>query len=158
MQLSQAVVLGLVEGLTEYLPVSSTAHLLVTQRLMGIVQSEASNAYAIAIQFGAIGAVMLLYRRRILQIVSGLIGRDDAGARLSASIVVAFLPAAIAGWAFDDLLEQYLFGPLPIAVAWAAGGVLILAISPRVPAGGAPLNYVSPRAAFVIGLCQCAAL
>jgi len=157
-ELWQAVVLGFVEGLTEYLPVSSTAHLLVAQRLMGIAPDRASNAYAVAIQGGAIAAVLVLYRHRLAQLCRGLFGRDPSGARLALSILVAFLPAAVAGLAFDDLLERYLFGPLPIAAAWAAGGLLLLAVSSRLSPGGTRLEAVSIRAALIIGLCQCAAL
>ncbi len=158
MQLWQAIVLGVVEGTTEFLPVSSTAHLLVAQRLLGIAVDDASNAYAVAIQGGAIAAVLVLYWHRIRQMGRGLVGHDSSGARLALSILVAFLPAAVLGLAFDDVIEQYLFSPLPIAAAWAAGGGLMLAVSSRLTPGGAPLDTVSTRAAFIIGLCQCAAL
>ena len=158
MELWQAIVLGIVEGVTEFLPVSSTAHLLVAQRLMGIASDRASNAYAVAIQGGAIAAVLVLYRHRLAQVCLGLIGRDPSGARLAASIAVAFLPAAVAGLAFDELLERYLFAPLPIAAAWALGGLLLLAVSSRLSPGGPRLDTVSIRAALIIGVCQCAAL
>lgn len=158
MHLWQAILLGLVEGLTEFLPVSSTGHLLVTQRLMGIEADAAANAYAIAIQGGAIAAVLVLYRHRIGQLARGVLGRDQAGLSLALALAVAFLPAAVAGLAFDDLIEGYLFGPLPVAVAWAVGGVVMLAISARLPPGGARLEGVALRAALIIGLCQCAAL
>jgi undecaprenyl-diphosphatase len=154
----QALVLGIVEGVTEFLPVSSTGHLLVAQRLMGIDADAAANAYAIVIQGGAIAAVMVLYRERLMQMARGLLGRDQPGLRLALALAVAFLPAAIAGLAFDDLIEGYLFGPLPVAVAWALGGVLMLAIAARLQPGGAPLANVPLKAALIIGLCQCAAL
>jgi undecaprenyl-diphosphatase len=157
-QLWHAIVLGLVEGTTEFLPVSSTAHLLVAQRLMGIATDDASNAYAVAIQGGAIAAVLVLYWHRIVQLGRGLVGRDVAGSQLLLSILVAFVPAALVGLAFDDVIERHLFSPLPIAAAWAAGGVLMLAISSRLTPGGAPLETVSTRAAFIVGLCQCAAM
>lgn len=158
MDLWQAIVLGLVEGLTEFLPVSSTGHLLVAQRLMGIEADAAANAYAIAIQGGAIAAVLVLYRHRIVQLVRGLLGRDPAGLALALALLVAFIPAAIAGLAFDDLIEGYLFGPMPVAAAWAVGGVLMLAVSSRLQPGGTTLTHVPLRAALIIGVCQCAAL
>ena len=158
MDLWRAVVLGLVEGLTEFLPVSSTGHLLVTQRLLGIEASAAANTYAIAIQGGAIAAVLVLYRQRLLQMLRGVLGRDAEGLHLALALVVAFVPAAIAGLAFDELIEGYLFGPIPVAIAWAVGGVLMLAVSSRLQPGGARLGRVALSSAFVIGLCQCAAL
>ena len=158
MQLWQAVVLGVIEGVTEFLPVSSTGHLLVAQRLMGIVSDDAGNAYAVVIQGGAIAAVLVLYRQRIAQLVSGLFGRDKPGAQMLFNLLIAFLPAALVGLAFDDMIERYLFGPWPIAAAWAAGGVLMLVVSPRMSREGSPLEMLSARAALFIGLCQCAAL
>ena len=158
MDLWQAIVLGLVEGLTEFLPVSSTGHLLVAQRLMGIEADAAANAYAVAIQGGAIAAVLVLYRQRILQLLRGLLGRDGEGLHLALALIVAFVPAAIAGFAFDDLIEGHLFGPVPVAIAWAVGGALMVVISSRLQPGGDRLARVPLRAAFIIGVCQCAAL
>ena len=79
MEFWQALILGLVEGITEFLPVSSTGHLLVTQRLLGIPASEAANTYAIVIQLGAIAAVLGLYRARVRQLALGAVGRDAGG-------------------------------------------------------------------------------
>jgi undecaprenyl-diphosphatase len=159
MELWQALVLGLVEGLTEYLPVSSTGHLLVVQRLLGIEASEASNAYAIVIQAGAIAAVLGLYRRRMFQMALGVTGREKDGAKVALALVVAFLPAAVAGLAFDDVIEEVLFGPWPVVAAWAVGGVLLLVFGGRVSReGGAALEAITWRAALVIGAMQCAAL
>ena len=97
----KAVVLGVVEGVTEYLPVSSTGHLLVTQRILGIgdtdATKDAADTYAIAIQFGAILAVLVLYWQRIVSILKGLIGQDSDGRRLLIALVMAFLPAVVGG-------------------------------------------------------------
>jgi len=154
----QALLLGLVEGLTEYLPVSSTGHLLVTQRLLGIASGEAANAFAIAIQAGAIVAVLGLYRKRCRQIGAGLLGRDPAGLRLGIRILCAFLPAAALGLAFDDAIERFLFGLWPIVGAWTAGGLLILVIARRLPRTGSGLDALALRGAVLIGLAQCFAL
>jgi undecaprenyl-diphosphatase len=155
----QALILGLVEGLTEYLPVSSTGHLLVAQRLLGIEAGEAANAYAIVIQAGAIVAVFGLYRRRIVQMALGVTGREPAGARIALGLLLAFLPAATLGLLAGDAIESYLFGPWPVAIAWAAGGVLLLAIAPSLRAAkGGGLEALSARAAIVVGVAQCAAL
>ena len=158
MALWQALLLGLVEGLTEYLPVSSTGHLLVTQRLIGIASSEAANAFAIAIQAGAIVAVLGLYRKRCLQIGAGLLGRDKAGLQLGIRIAVAFVPAAALGLAFDEAIERFLFGFWPIVGAWAVGGLLILAIARRLPQTGSDIDTLSIKGAVLIGCAQCFAL
>jgi undecaprenyl pyrophosphate phosphatase UppP len=129
MDLLQALILGLVEGITEYLPVSSTGHLLIAQRLLGIPESAASNGYAIAIQAGAILAVLGLYRTRVTSMVRGVFGQDGTGLKLALCIVVAFLPAAVLGLLFDDRIEQYLFGVKPVIAAWVVGGVVILALT-----------------------------
>src|SRR5690606_14161093 len=104
----QAVILGVVEGITEYLPISSTGHLLVTSRLLGLPSEEGSagleavNTYAIAIQFGAILAVVGLFWRRFRSMILGLFGRDDDGRQLLVVLVIAFLPSALVGFLFDD--------------------------------------------------------
>lgn len=159
MDLWQALVLGLIEGLTEYLPVSSTGHLLIAQRLMGIEASEAANAYAIVIQAGAIVAVLGLYRRRVGQLLLGLAGRNQAGRCIALALLVAFIPAAVIGLLADEAIESYLFGPWPIALAWAVGGALLLVIGHRIKAAqGNSLEAVTLRAALIIGFAQCAAL
>lgn len=158
-ELWQALILGLIEGLTEFLPVSSTGHLLVVQRLMGIPSSEAANAYAIVIQAGAIAAVLGLYRRRVAQMARGLGGREPDGARMLLAMGVAFLPAAVFGLAFDEAIEQYLFGAWPVVAAWALGGLLLLVLGPRLRGRqGLELETISWRIALVVGCAQCAAL
>jgi undecaprenyl-diphosphatase len=152
----QAVVLGLVEGLTEYLPVSSTGHLLLAERLLGMPSSEEANAYAICIQAGAILAVLVLYHHRVKQGVMGLFGRDPDGRQLTQNLVVAFFPAAIIGFLLDDLIEQHLFGLAPVAIAWIAGGAAILGLKP--PIEGRPLEALTMRSAAIIGLAQCLAM
>ena len=159
MDIWQALILGLVEGLTEYLPVSSTGHLLIAQRLLGIEASEAANAYAIVIQAGAIAAVLGLYRRRVSQLARGLVGRDHDGQRMALGLIVAFVPAATLGLLAGDTIESYLFGPWPVAAAWAAGGLLLLVIAPRLRgAQGRSLEALTVRAALIVGFAQCAAL
>jgi undecaprenyl-diphosphatase len=156
----QALILGLVEGLTEFLPVSSTGHLVVVQRLLGIGASEAANAYAIAIQAGAIAAVLGLYRKRIAQMGLGLVGKNADGSRLLLALVLGFLPAAVLGLAFDAAIERHLFGAWPVVAAWAAGGFVLLGLGPWLAArhGGLPLEAVGARLALIVGFAQCAAL
>ncbi|MEO6711507.1 MAG: undecaprenyl-diphosphate phosphatase [Planctomycetota bacterium] len=155
----QAALLGLVEGLTEYLPVSSTGHLLLAQRAMGIEASEAANAFAICIQAGAILAVFALYRSRLSQVAWGIVGRSSEGRRLFVNLAVAFLPAAVIGKLLDDPIERVLFGLWPVVAAWMVGGVFLLWLARRrLPEQGSSLESIGPAVAAIIGLCQCAAL
>ena len=169
MDIFQAFLLGIVEGLTEYLPVSSTGHLLLTQRLLGIESSSSADAFAICIQAGAILAVLGLYRARVLQMTQGLLGRNPEGQRLALAIVAAFLPAAIIGLALEKPIKFYLFGGeawglWPIVAAWFVGGIAILVVSGwRKHSGairqtGVDLNHLTLRMALIIGFAQCIAM
>jgi undecaprenyl-diphosphatase len=160
MDLLQALILGLVEGITEYLPVSSTGHLLIAERLLGIDASAAANGYAIAIQAGAIVAVLGTYRTRVGTMLAGVAGQNAAGLKLALCILAAFIPAAILGVLFDDRIEEHLFGVKPVIGAWVVGGVLILALSRWVERRreGMDLTQLTWRAAVVIGLAQSVAM
>ena len=160
----QAAVLGVVEGLTEYLPVSSTGHLILAQRAMGLGtdgDKEAADAYAIVIQFGAILAVLGLYRDHVVRMLRGLAGRDREGLRLAANLAMAFAPAAVVGLLFADRIKHYLFGLWPVVAAWFLGGVAILLAGRwrrgHAPRPGVDLLSLSTRQALVIGLVQCLA-
>jgi len=165
----QALVLGLVEGLTEYLPVSSTGHLLLAQRLMGIGSSTASDAFAISIQGGAILAVLGLYRARVAQMMMGLLGQDQTGRRLLINLVAAFIPAAVLGLLLEKPIKKYLFGGdewglWPVVAAWFVGGLAILAVSFArrrrgfTPSTGLDLDQLTIRMALIVGLVQCIAM
>jgi undecaprenyl-diphosphatase len=161
----QAVVLGLVEGITEYLPVSSTGHLILAQSLLGLDQPEmksALDAFSIVIQGGAILAVLGLYASRVAQMLRGVVGRDEAGLRLLRNIAVAFLPAAILGPLVDDWLELHLFRPLPVVAALLAGGVWMIWLDrgrdSAEPNSALALDALDWRRAFAIGLLQCVAM
>lgn len=173
MTAGQAIILGVVEGLTEYLPVSSTAHLLLTQRLMGIgvgggQEKGVADSYGIVIQAGAILAVAGLYFGRVWSLVAGLAGRDPQGLRLLINLAAAFLPAAVIGLAFNKAIKHYLFGLEPIVAAWLIGGLAILWVSRRRVSrrrlGGGGLNDRDDlddlrwRQALVIGFLQALAM
>ena len=134
MTILQAILLGLVEGITEYLPVSSTGHLIITAWLLGLQDDPAKKAavdsFNIIIQGGAILAVLGLYRARVAAMVKGLTGGDRAGLLLFLKLVVAFLPAALLGVLLDDWIEERLFRPVPVLMALGGGGVLLLVLSP----------------------------
>lgn len=169
MDVFQALILGLVEGITEYLPVSSTGHLLLAQRLLGIPSSQASDAFAISIQGGAILAVLGLYRARVASMVRGLLGRDEKGRRLALNLIAAFIPAAVLGLVLEKVIKKYLFGGdewglWPVVAAWFVGGVAILAVSwqrkkkGQSPGTGLSLDQLTLRMALIVGIAQCLAM
>ena len=176
LRIEQAIVLGIVEGLTEYLPVSSTGHLLLAERIMGIGDAqatstekrkqikEATNAYIVCIQIGAIIAVLWLYSRRIKQLLLGLTGQDPEGRQLLINVFTGFIPAAVIGLLFNKMIKTYLFGTWPVVLAWFFGGLAILAISRKnhekveVRHCGQPLVELSWQKSLIIGFAQCIAM
>ena len=158
MTLLDAAILGLVEGITEYLPVSSTGHLILTSALLGL-DGAGIDAFNIVIQGGAILAVLGLYRVRVLGMVQGLIGQNPEGRRLLVRLLIAFAPAAVLGPILDDTIEATLFRPVPVLAALAIGGVIML----KLGKGRANSSDTDPadlplRAALLIGLAQCIAM
>jgi undecaprenyl-diphosphatase len=158
----QALVLGIVEGVTEFLPVSSTGHLILAQRAMGIGETESNTAFAIIVQFGAILAVVGLFWSRVRSVFRGLAGRDPAGFRLGLHLVLAFVPAGLVGLLFGRIIKASLFNLWVVAAAWLVGGAVIVWVSRRregVDAGaGATIEQLTTRTALVIGLVQVVAM
>ena len=166
----KALVLGVVEGLTEYLPVSSTGHLLLTQRALGIPASASADAFAICIQAGAIVAVLGIYFSRVRQMFFGISGKDPHGLRMAINVVAAFLPAACLGLLLEKPIKRYLFGGeawglWPIVAAWFFGGVAILVVTwwqssrqAKTHQPGLSLDSLTWRMAVVVGLIQCIAM
>lgn len=166
----KALILGIVEGLTEYLPVSSTGHLLLTQRALGIAQSASADAFAICIQAGAIVAVLGLYFSRVRQMVLGVVGKDPEGLKMATNVIAAFLPAAFIGLLLEKPIKKYLFGGeawglWPIVAAWFVGGIAILLVSwwqasrqEKTHQSGLSLESLTWKMAVVVGLIQCIAM
>ncbi len=162
----EAFLLGVIEGVTEYLPVSSTGHLIVAQRFMGIglegEDKQAADCFAICIQAGAILAVLGLYWPRVMQMLRGLVGKDAEGLKLVGAMVAGFLPAAVIGIAANDWIEARLFGLKPVVGAWLVGGVGILFVDRWMKRGGGTrgreLAEITWKMALVIGFAQCVAM
>jgi len=153
-----ASVLGVVEGLTEFLPVSSTGHLILTSALLGL-SGEKIDAFNVIIQLGAILAVVVIYRERFLGLLSTKRGDNFSGPRGLFLLFLTSLPASLLGLAANKYIEELLFKPRPVAISLAVGAVLILIVEgrklrPRV----FDLRDMSPRLALGIGLFQCLAL
>lgn len=180
----QALVLGLVEGITEYLPVSSTGHLVITNSLTGLSDpakpevAESARSFAIVIQGGAILAVLGLYFPRVIQMVRGVLGRDPQGLRLLVNLAVAFAPAAVLGKLAGEWVRSTLFHAGPVVAALMLGGVYMLVVDrwrrrgaaagaepmATEPEDGGPglapgsIESLTPIQALTIGLLQCVAM
>jgi undecaprenyl-diphosphatase len=177
----RALVTGTVEGVTEFLPVSSTGHMIISDRLMKvpaeddviisgladrkgrpISQERVADDYIVIIQVGAILAVFVAFFERIKSLLSGLIRKDRRSVDLSVSIIVAFLPSALLGFFFKEAISAYLFSVEVVAGALVVGGGVILVAEALLPktmkTTQDEVAAIGMRQAFVVGLCQCFAL
>ncbi len=161
MTLLTAILLGIVEGLTEFLPVSSTGHLILVSHWLGAT-GEGAKSFDIVVQLGAIVAVVVHYRSLFALRVRGLVSRDPIALKLFGALLVAFLPSALVGFLFGKLIKQHLFGPLPVALALVVGGVVMIVVerwrASKNIVGVVGHEQVTLRRALLIGLGQCAAL
>lgn len=161
MSLVAAFILGIVEGLTEFLPVSSTGHLILAADLLGVNDAK-GKVFEIVIQTGAMLAIVWEYRARFAGVLAGLAG-DRGAQRFAANLVVAFIPAAVLGLAFGSMIKAHLFSAVPVAIAFIAGGLVILWVERRRPVAAPAarvqsvddMNWVD---ALKVGCAQCFAL
>ena len=154
-----AIILGAVEGLTEFLPISSTGHLILVADLLNF-ESTSDSVFEVVIQLGAILAVCVMYFQRLWQVVQGGVRGNAAAWRFILAVALAFLPAVIAGVFLHDFIKQVLFSPLVVAVSLISGGLVILAAERwhRAPAKFHNIEDFTPRLAIQIGLAQCLAM
>lgn len=154
----KAFILGIIEGLTEFLPISSTGHLIVFTSLLDFHSKE--KVFEIAIQLGAILAVVFEYRRRFGHVLTH-IGKDPAVNRFVLNLAVAFVPAAVMGFLFSKQIKSVLFNPISVACALVIGGLVILWIEKRslkqVPRVRS-VDEMTPKDALAVGLAQVLAL
>ncbi len=153
----QALILGVVEGITEFLPVSSTGHQIIVADLIGF-GGERALAFNIIIQLGAILAVIWEYRRKIIDVVVGL-PKERQAQKFTANLLVAFMPAVVLGVAFADLIHEYLFNPITVATALVIGGIVMLWAERRDHAIRAEtVDDMTWTLALKVGFAQCLAL
>jgi undecaprenyl-diphosphatase len=158
-----AVILGIVEGLTEFLPISSTGHLIVADRMLHFQQliqgDDRAELFEVVIQLGAILAIGFLYRRQLIESVSGLLRRsseDKRSASLGLNLLVAFLPAAIFGFLFHKVIKEYLFSPMTVGISLFIGGIIIIMIEKgsREENRTITLESMTVKDAAVVGFAQ----
>jgi undecaprenyl-diphosphatase len=158
--LLDALILGVVEGLTEFLPVSSTGHLILVSDLLGL-NDEKGKVFDIVIQLGAILAVCWEFRARFMRAFSGL-GSDPVQQRFAANLAVAFVPAAVVGLLLQKQIKAFLFNPVSVAVALVAGAVVIFAVERWYARQGEArvtrVDDMTWKDALKVGLAQCFSL
>lgn len=161
MSILVALILGVVEGLTEYLPVSSTGHLILAGHFLG-GEGEAQKSFEIVIQLGAILAVLIHYRKLLATRAAGLLQGKPEALKLGLALLIGFLPAAICGLLFRKAIKAHLFGIVPVAAALIVGGVVMIvveAVRKRNHVTGLDgLEHIGPGRALAIGLGQCVSL
>jgi len=156
--LFKSVIMGVVEGLTEFLPISSTGHLILTGDLLNFLDKDKRDVYEIFIQFGAMLAVVWEYRHKIGETFNGAAqpGRER---NLLINVVAAFIPAAVVGLLFNKMIKALLFKPVPVALAFIIGGVVILWAEKRQHRVTVEtVDDLSLMDAIKVGLAQCFAL
>lgn len=163
MGILDVIILGIIEGLTELLPVSSTGHLILVGEALGGHDSEAAKSLDVVIQLGAVIAVGVYFRLKLLETTKGLFARSTEAYRLLAALLAAFIPTAIVGLAIHSWVKAHLFSPGPVAGALIVGGVLMIGVEKwhhrRPPeARREGLEHVTPLRGFIIGLAQCLSL
>lgn len=156
--LLKAAIMGLVEGATEFLPISSTGHLILAGDLLNFMDHDKRHVFEIAIQLGAILAVVWEYRQRFVSTFAG-IGRDPIANRLIINLAIAFLPLAILGLTFGDQIKAALFKPVPVAIAFIVGALIILWAEKRQHTVAIEtVDEIKPIDALKLGFAQAVAL
>jgi len=159
--LLKAAILGTVEGLTEFLPISSTGHLILTASLLGFTGDKA-KLFEVAIQTGAMLSVIWYFRARIAKVVLGLFSSEPAR-RFAINVLIAFLPAAVLGVIFGSVIKRVLFKPIPVALAFIVGAIVILWVERRAARDSQParldnVDDLSGLDALKLGIAQAFAL
>lgn len=157
-QTLQAVLMGIVEGITEFLPISSTGHLILFSDMIGF-KDTSGHAFEVVIQLGAILAICWLYFSKLFEVLQGIFKRDKASWRFAVSILLAFLPSAILGVLLHDFIKNVLFSPFIVAIALIVGGIAILAVEYSKPVAKVEnVDDLSPVLSLKIGIIQCLSL
>lgn len=158
LEIIKVIILGIVEGLTEFLPISSTGHLIVASALLDF-RNALGGTFEIFIQLGAVVAVIIFFRAELLKQVT-TVTRDKGVQRLWVNIIIAFIPAAALGFLFSDQIKEVLFRPIVVAISLIIGGIIFLLVErrPNQPVEASTLETITPRQALAIGISQITAL
>jgi undecaprenyl-diphosphatase len=155
MTLAEAIIIAIVEGITEFLPVSSTGHMIITEKVLGLKSTEFTRLFTVGIQLGAIMAVIVLYWKRF---VSPLKERSHA-VRFYFRLFIAVIPALVLGFIFSDTIDAWLDSPLTVAISMVAGGIALLFIDTFFTRPAVTNEEgINIRKSFMIGIWQCIAM
>lgn len=158
--LLKAALLGIIEGLTEFLPISSTGHLIIIGDMLDF-NDEKGKVFEIAIQLAAVLAVMWAYRQKVTDVTTGLVRRESAAWRFTTNLMIAFMPAALLGLIFHSAIKEYLWSPINVAIALIVGGIIILLVEKRmtkVPPRIQTVDDMTWKDALKVGTAQSFAL
>ena len=157
-ELLKALFLGLIEGLTEFLPISSTGHLILFGHLIDF-HSDGGRVFEVVIQLGAILAVCWLYRLKIIDLVKGFFSGDVHARRFAINVLLAFIPAVVIGVLAVDFIKQVLFSPIVVACALIIGGLIIFAVEARkFEPKTIEATDITIKQAIIVGFAQCVAM
>ncbi|MEN8382958.1 undecaprenyl-diphosphate phosphatase [Acinetobacter radioresistens] len=153
--LFKAAIMGIVEGITEFLPISSTGHLILASELMDFWTKEKSAVFVIAIQMGAIAAVIYEYWSRLWGAATGMITGEEKGRRLGFGLILASIPIVLVGLTFGQQVKELLFNDVAVAIGLIVGGLIIIWVEKNPPKVNAPeVENISIKQAIWIGLIQ----
>lgn len=158
--LLKAALLGIIEGLTEFLPISSTGHLIIIGDMLDF-NDEKGKVFEIAIQLAAVLAVMWAYRQKVTDVTTGLVRRESAAWQFTTNLMIAFMPAALLGLIFHSAIKTYLWSPINVAIALIVGGIIILLVEKRmtkVPPRIQTVDDMTWKDALKVGTAQSFAL
>lgn len=154
----KALFLGFIEGLTEFLPISSTGHLILFGNIIDF-QSDDGRVFEVVIQLGAILAVCWLYRKKIFDLIKGFFSGDSEAKHFATSVIIAFIPAVVIGILAVDFIKQVLFSPLVVSIALIIGGLIIFWVeSKQFDHKTTEATEINFKQALIVGFAQCVAM
>lgn len=157
MNIFDAAILGIVEGITEYLPISSTGHLILTSFFLGLGEENSAKVFNIAVQLGAIVAVVVLYWNYFLEKIRGLLNKNPVAIRFFMNLFIAFLPVAVVGLLFGSWIKKVLFSPMWVLAALVVGGLIMIVMEKWLKTHHKQpkeIENLSGKDALVVGFCQ----
>lgn len=156
----KAIVIAIVEGVTEFIPVSSTGHMILAGDIIGFPENEFTRMFNVVIQLGAILAIVVLYWDKLFTMAKSFFKREEKGLNFGIALIIGVLPAAVLGFLFEDFIDAYLFKPLPVIIGLFVGAVLLIFVEGkyREKSNVHEVEHITKMQALKIGFFQCLAM